>query len=129
MSSIKITKGDEFVWLLVTDKSREIFMSGLFDLYILYDDDSETLIEGYSQLLEALENGIDIGIEVGHLNEDKLKDDQLFLQKQIVDKAGINIVTCGNCGEVVLHRLTDEAILCPHCEFISDPCDFPDLNY
>jgi hypothetical protein len=67
MSSIKITKDDSFVWLLVTDKSREIFMSGLFELYILYKDDSETLIEGYSQLLEALENGMDIGIEVGYL--------------------------------------------------------------
>jgi len=69
MRSIKITKDDSFVWLLITEKSREIFMSGLFDLYILYDDDSETLIEGYSQLLEALENGMDIGIEVGHLSD------------------------------------------------------------
>ena len=28
---------------------------------------------------------------------------QLELQQEIIDKTGINIVTCGNCGTVVLH--------------------------
>ena len=127
MRSIKITKDDSFVWLLITEKSREIFMSGLFELYILYDDDSETLIEGYSQLLEALENGIDIGIEVGHLKP--TKETQADLQKEVVQSSGINIVSCGMCAEVILHRITDEAVFCPHCEFSEDPCHFPDLYY
>lgn len=54
---------------------------------------------------------------------------QLDLQLEIVAKVGINIVTCGNCGTVVLHRIEDEVIICPDCGFDSDPCDFPDLNY
>lgn len=58
---------DNFVWLIVTDKAKEIFMTGLFDLYIIYNDDSEALVQGFGQLLEALEGGLDIAIEVGHL--------------------------------------------------------------
>lgn len=68
---MKTTK-DNFVWLLVTDKAKEVYLSGLFELYILYDDDSETLVESFSQLSEALEDGLDIGISVGHFNQDKL---------------------------------------------------------
>lgn len=54
---------------------------------------------------------------------------QLELQKEIIEKTNINIVTCGNCGSVILHRLTDEVIVCPDCNIIGDPCDMPDLNY
>jgi hypothetical protein len=68
MSTIRVTKNDSFVWLLVSEKAKEIFASGLFDLYVLYDDDSESLIEYYSQLDNALANGLSIGIEVGFLN-------------------------------------------------------------
>jgi predicted RNA-binding Zn-ribbon protein involved in translation (DUF1610 family) len=47
----------------------------------------------------------------------------------VVAKTGINIVTCGNCGSTLLHRIEDENINCPDCGFDSEPCDFPDLNY
>jgi len=67
--NIKITD-DGFVWLLVTDKAKEIFISGLFPLYELHDDSSESLIEGFDQLNEALANGLNIGIEVGFTNDD-----------------------------------------------------------
>jgi hypothetical protein len=70
MKTIKITKEDQFVWLIVTEKAKEIFNSGLFDLFIVYDDDSESLIESSEQINEALENGLDIGIEVGFINDD-----------------------------------------------------------
>lgn len=50
------------------------------------------------------------------------------LQQEIIDKTGINIVTCGNCGSVLLHYIDDEFIQCPDCKFASEPCDFPDLN-
>jgi predicted RNA-binding Zn-ribbon protein involved in translation (DUF1610 family) len=56
-------------------------------------------------------------------------DNQLELQKEIVAKSGINIVTCGNCGSTLLHRIEDENMKCPDCGFESEPCDFPDLNY
>ena len=61
----KVVQG--FVWLLVTNKAKEIYLNGLFELYILHDDESESLVEGFTQLSEALENGLDIGIEVGKL--------------------------------------------------------------
>lgn len=68
MSTIKVTERDSFVWLLVSEKAKDIYNSGLFALYILYDDESETLVEEYEQLDEALEKGLTIGIEVGFLN-------------------------------------------------------------
>lgn len=68
MNTIKVTERDSFVWLLVSEKAKEIYNSGLFALYVLYDDDSETLVEEYEQLDDALANGLTIGIEVGFLN-------------------------------------------------------------
>jgi hypothetical protein len=69
----KVVQG--FVWFLVTDVAKEIYLNGLFELYILHDDDSESLVEGFTQLSEALENGEDIGIEVGHLTIRQNKDE------------------------------------------------------
>lgn len=54
---------------------------------------------------------------------------QLELYQEIVKSSGINIVTCGDCGSVVLHEVNDLEITCPDCGFKSEPCDFPDLNY
>lgn len=68
MNTIKITERDSFVWLLVSEKAKDIYNSGLFALYILYEDDSEALVEDYEQLDEALSKGLTIGIEVGFLN-------------------------------------------------------------
>jgi hypothetical protein len=59
---------DGFVWLLVTEKAKEIWSSGLFSLFILYEDDSESLIEEYEDLDNALANGLSIGVEVGFVN-------------------------------------------------------------
>ena len=62
---------------------------------------------------------------------DEKRAEQLKLQQEIIEKTNINIVTCGNCGGTVLHRIeTDlEEIECCYCDLKSDPCDFPDLNY
>ena len=59
---------DNFAWLIVTNKAREIYIYGLFELFILNDDNTETLVEGLSQLVSAINNGLQIGIEVGHIN-------------------------------------------------------------
>ena len=56
----------------------------------------------------------------------KLKQ-QYDLSQEIVERAKINIVTCGNCGDVLLHEIDDVEIECPYCHFKSEPCDFPDL--
>jgi hypothetical protein len=65
-SNIKIVDG--FVWLVVTDKAEELYFSDLFELYAIYDDGSESLISSLEHLTSELENGIDIGIEVGFIN-------------------------------------------------------------
>jgi len=133
MSNIKI-ESEGFVWLLVTEKAKEVFITGLFDLYILYSDDSESKIEGFGQLVDALDNGFDIGIEVGHINstfkaKESNNNTQLELQREIGRRTGINAVTCGHCGSVLFHKMGTDYITCPDCSFESDICDFPDLNY
>lgn len=59
--------------------------------------------------------------------------EQIQLQEEIQRVASINIVNCGNCGEILLHRTTciqdAEDITCPYCDFESEPCDFPDFLY
>jgi hypothetical protein len=69
----KVVQG--FVWFLVTDIAKEVYQSGLFLLYVLHDDDSESLVENYFELNRALENGEDIAIEVGHLTIKQIKDE------------------------------------------------------
>jgi hypothetical protein len=58
---------NDFIWLIVTEKSKEIYLSEMFELYILHDDNSESLIEDFFQLNSALEDGEDIGIEIGYI--------------------------------------------------------------
>jgi hypothetical protein len=64
---VKITN-DNFVFKIVTHRAKDIFNSGLFSLYELYDDDTESLIEEIKDLNLALERGNNIGIEVGHIH-------------------------------------------------------------
>jgi hypothetical protein len=54
---------------------------------------------------------------------------QVELQNAIIQLAKINIVTCGNCGSVVLHKTKDTEIDCPYCDRIMDVCDCPDYLY
>jgi hypothetical protein len=58
---------DAFVWLLVTDKAKEVFSSGLFEVYTLYNDGSESLCESLDDINDALMCELDLAIEVGDL--------------------------------------------------------------
>lgn len=49
------------------------------------------------------------------------------LASTIYNTLGINIVTCGDCGAVNLHKAGLEEITCEYCNNTSDICDFPDL--
>lgn len=61
---------DGFVYKLVSsDKAKDIFSLGLFELYVIHDDDSESLIDTIDELNEALENGNEMGIPVGNINQ------------------------------------------------------------
>jgi len=61
------------------------------------------------------------------MSKEKALLEQYDLAQVVIVKSGINIVTCGNCGSVNLHRLEDTEITCMDCNFKSEPCDFPDL--
>lgn len=69
---MKVTN-DGFVWKLVDgDIAKDIFVLGLFELYLIHYDDSESLIETYVELNNAIENGSEIGIEVGYIGVEQL---------------------------------------------------------
>lgn len=63
--------------------------------------------------------------------------EQIALQEELQRVAGINIVNCGSCGSTLLHRIVTindyvdgvDDIVCPYCNFTSEPCDFPDFLY
>lgn len=62
---------DGFVWLIVTNKAKQIWDADLFELFIIYDDGSEASVYGYGidSALEIVEkHGLEIGIEVGYIN-------------------------------------------------------------
>lgn len=67
---IKITE-DGFVWHVISrSKAEEVFISGLFDVYILYDDDTEGAATSIEDIHSAERRGLRLGIEVGFINED-----------------------------------------------------------
>jgi hypothetical protein len=62
----EIITTDGFIFMKVNDKAKEIWNSGLFDLYVVYiDDETESLIETFQDLDMHLSNGMDVCIEVG----------------------------------------------------------------
>ena len=46
-----------------------------------------------------------------------------------MQKAGLNLVDCGNCGATSLQELDEDDHTCPFCGFEGDPSDFPDHFY
>ena len=72
----------------------------------------------------------------------ELAQKQLDLMNEIRAKANINMVTCGNCGTILLHEMElisddefislkddDNSIECYDCKTKMDLCDCPDLWY
>jgi hypothetical protein len=66
-----------FIWLDVTEKANEIYESGLFELYSIFEDEIE-LIESQCQLDVMLDLEVDICIKVGS-QEKMFKDMYNFL--------------------------------------------------
>jgi hypothetical protein len=52
---------------------------------------------------------------------------QIHLQEKL-QQAGFNIVECGNCGTVLIHKTGDETTHC-FCGEEMDLCDCSDLYY
>jgi hypothetical protein len=59
----------------------------------------------------------------------ELAEQQIALQNRVNAVASINIVTCGNCGSVLLHDRMDYEIECACCKSVMDLSDCPDLWY
>ena len=58
-------------------------------------------------------------------------DNQVSIIKEM-QHHGYNVVTCGNCGDVILYNKEmeeAEAVSCPHCNNENDYADNPDLYY
>ena len=101
---------------LVYNHSRLYFFDKNGETYSLYTDISnEDLINIIEQEEERQNNMINVQWV------------QSQLKQEIINKTNINIVTCGNCGSVLFHKIGCEEITCPDCGFSSEPCDFPDL--
>lgn len=54
---------------------------------------------------------------------------QLTLMDEIRSKANINMVTCGHCGTILLHKMKEHIITCYGCKREMDVCDCPDFFY
>lgn len=67
MDNIKIT-ADGFVWLIVTDVAEKLYYSNAVQVYRLYDDGTESLINDFRDLQDALTSGNEIGVEIAPLS-------------------------------------------------------------
>ena len=52
------------VSLTITDKAKEVFSSGLFQVWRWNGDDSEVLCQTYDEISEAFDSGVQLSIEV-----------------------------------------------------------------
>lgn len=66
MSRLYTTK-DNFSWWIVTDKAEKIFKADSIPLYVIYEDESESLIESIEELQEAINLNLPIGMELGYI--------------------------------------------------------------
>lgn len=63
-----------FVWLELTNEQAVLcIVSGLFEVYARFDDESETLVETLEEYTELSEVGIPFYLEVGHIDPDFFK--------------------------------------------------------
>lgn len=73
MNKVKITK-DGFVWrLLDHEDAKLMFCMGHEEVYVLYNDESESLVESEIDIERGIEAGCQFGLEVGFINN--LKND------------------------------------------------------
>ena len=63
---IKITK-DGFVWKVLT-MTELVKLYDRIDMYVLNDDESESLVACAEELLKFIDERREIGIEVGQIN-------------------------------------------------------------
>lgn len=57
----------------------------------------------------------------------EIAENQIRIQEKM-QSAGFNIVTCGNCGNILLHEIGDKSIEC-FCDSEMELSDCPDYWY
>ena len=62
-----ITFSDGFCWWDVTDKAVHIYNTEVIELYVLYDDETESLIESKDELFEAINLKLPIAMQLGFI--------------------------------------------------------------
>ncbi len=67
MKRVKICE-DGFVWHVLTESEAKRAMQYV-EVYKLYDDDSEALIESESEIKTHIRRGGYVGVEVGYIND------------------------------------------------------------
>lgn len=68
------TDKEGFVWLELTNEQAVLcIVSGLFEVYARFDDESETLVETLEEYIELSEVGIPFYLEVGYIDPDFFK--------------------------------------------------------
>lgn len=83
-SGMKVTE-DGFVWKTISAKAAELlFNAGEEEVYVLYDDDSEGLVDTPERLKEATERGCQFGVEVGRLPNTISTPDPAEFVKQLI---------------------------------------------
>ena len=105
----------DYVELAIIDE-KLVFLDKNGYHYFLYSDCQLT------DLIDIISKQEDLEIA-----RKKAKESNLALSEELVSKAEINIVTCGSCGDVNLHRTSQQEITCEKCGFTDEPCHFPDL--
>lgn len=69
MEGLKVTK-DGFVWKLIGyDTAKTFWYMQVAEIYRLYDDDSEALIESVDELNRTIRIGLQIGVEIGFIKD------------------------------------------------------------
>lgn len=94
--SIMKVNQDGFVWrILSTEEARFIWEHQLMELYVLYTDESEGLIETKDELEQALQDWL-VGIEVGHLTGSE--SDYLMNLQEISTQTVLRITNLLDCS-------------------------------
>lgn len=69
MKRVKITS-DNFVWHVLTEAEAKQAL-GKVEVFALYDDDSESLIESETEIETHIRRGGYVGIEVGFIDDNQ----------------------------------------------------------
>jgi hypothetical protein len=113
-------------YIPTTDKktmgSKVVNLISLMNKYNLYQIDDEVGL-AVDEVMK------DIVVVTPAKTPFELAKEQIALQEKIQRDSNVTIVTCGNCGNVVLHEIGLEEIQCFSCTMVMATEDCPDLWY